>query len=163
RSIQDVTEEVMMRLSRTLHRETGTEYLCLAGGVALNCVGNGRLLREGPFKGLWIQPAAGDAGGALGVALSTWYQYEGRPRSVSGGDAMKGSYLGPSFSNAEIQSFLDSRGAPYITVGDDELCDRVAVELAAGKVIGWFQDRMEFGPRALGARSIIGDARNTTM
>ena len=164
RSIQDVTEEVILRLGRTLHRETGAEYLCMAGGVALNCVANGRLLREGPFKGIWIQPAAGDAGGALGVALSTWYQYEGRARTVSGhGDAMKGSYLGPSFSDEEIRAFLDERGAPYFTVSDDELCDRVAAELAAGKVIGWFQDRMEFGPRALGARSILGDARNTTM
>jgi carbamoyltransferase len=164
RSVQDVTEEVMLRLGRTLNRETGAEYLCMAGGVALNCVGNGRLLREGPFKGIWIQPAAGDAGGALGVALSTWYQYEGRARSVSGyGDAMKGSYLGPSFSDAEIQAFLDQHGAPYIAVSDDELCDRVAEELAAGKVIGWFQGRMEFGPRALGGRSIIGDARNTAM
>jgi len=164
RSIQDVTEEVMLRLGRTLNRETGAEYLCMAGGVALNCVGNGRLLREGPFKGIWMQPAAGDAGGALGVALSTWYQYEGRARSVSGyGDAMKGSYLGPSFSDAEIQAFLDRHGAPYITVSDEELCDRVAEEMAAGKVIGWFQGRMEFGPRALGARSIIGDARNTAM
>src|SRR5256886_16532261 len=164
RAIQDVTEEVILRLGRTLHRETGAEYLCMAGGVALNCVANGRLLREGPFKGIWIQPAAGDAGGALGVALSTWYQYEGRARTVSGhGDAMKGSYLGPSFSDEEIRAFLDERGAPYILVRDDELCDRVAAELAAGKVIGWFQDRMEFGPRALGARSILGDARNTTM
>src|SRR5881296_3661792 len=111
RSIQDVTEEIMLRLGRTLHRETGAEYLCMAGGVALNCVGNGRLLREGPFKGIWIQPAAGDAGGALGVALSTWYQYADRPRSVSGhGDAMKGSYLGPSFSDEEIRAFLDQRG-----------------------------------------------------
>jgi len=164
RSIQDVTEEIMLRLGRTLHRETGAEYLCMAGGVALNCVGNGRLLREGPFKGIWIQPAAGDAGGALGVALSTWYQYADRPRSVSGhGDAMKGSYLGPSFSDEEIRAFLDQRGAPYFTASDDELCDRVAAELAAGKVIGWFQNRMDFGPRALGARSILGDARNTTM
>src|SRR5438874_2202916 len=164
RSIQDVTEEVILRLGQTLHRETGAEYLCMAGGVALNCVANGRLLREGPFKGIWIQPAAGDAGGALGVALSTWYQYEGRARTVSGhGDAMKGSYLGPSFSDEEIRAFLDERGAPYFTVSSDELCDRVAAELAAGKVIGWFQDRMEFGPRALGARSILGDARNTTM
>jgi carbamoyltransferase len=164
RSIQDVTEEVMSRLAWTLHRETGADYLCMAGGVALNCVGNGLVLRERAFKGIWIQPAAGDAGGALGAALSTWYQYEGRPRLVSGsGDAMKGSYLGPSFSNEEIQAFLDQHGAPYTTVSDEDLCDRVAAELASGKVIGWFQDRMEFGPRALGARSIIGDARNTTM
>jgi carbamoyltransferase len=136
----------------------------MAGGVALNCVANGRILREGPFKGIWIQPAAGDAGGALGAALSTWYQYENRPRFVSGSDdAMKGSYLGPSFSSEEIQNFLKLQGAPYVTISDDDLSARVAAELAAGKVIGWFQDRMEFGPRALGARSIIGDARNTSM
>jgi carbamoyltransferase len=165
RSVQDVTEEVMLRLGRTLHRETGAEYLCMAGGVALNCVGNGRLLREGPFKGIWIQPAAGDAGGALGAALSAWYQHEGKPRVVSGtGDAMKGSYLGPSFSDQQIQDFLKERGAPYVAAaGDDDLCRRVAAELAAGKVVGWFEGRMEFGPRALGARSIIGDARNTSM
>src|SRR5206468_4188462 len=164
RSIQVVCEEIMMRMARTVHRETGMENLCLAGGVALNCVANGRLLREGPFKGIWIQPAAGDAGGALGAALSAWHQYEAKPRVVSdGSDAMKGSYLGPSFSDAQIQEFLKERGAPYITVRDDELCKRVAVELASGKVIGWFQGRMEFGPRALGARSIIGDARNTSM
>ncbi len=165
RSVQDVTEEVMLRLGRTLNHETGAEYLCMAGGVALNCVGNGRLLREGPFKGIWIQPAAGDAGGALGAALSAWYQHEGKPRVIStDNDAMKGSYLGPSFSDQQIQGFLNERGAPYVTAeDDDELCKRVAAELASGKVIGWFEGRMEFGPRALGARSIIGDARNTSM
>jgi carbamoyltransferase len=165
RSVQDVTEEVMLRLGCTLHKETGAEYLCMAGGVALNCVGNGRLSREGPFKGLWIQPAAGDAGGALGAALSAWYQHEGKPRVVSGrGDAMKGSYLGPSFSDRQIQEFLNQRGAPFVAAsGDDDLCKRVAAELASGKVIGWFEGRMEFGPRALGARSIIGDARSTSM
>src|SRR5437870_7466053 len=164
RSIQDVTEEVMLRLARTLHRETGADYLCMAGGVALNCVGNGRVLREGPLKGIWIQPAAGDAGGALGAALSTWYVYEDRPRVASGAeDTMKGSYLGPEFSNTEIANSLATLGAPSVEVSDDELFDRVATELAAGKVIGWFQGRMEFGPRALGARSIIGDARNTKM
>jgi carbamoyltransferase len=164
RSVQDVTEEVMLRLSRTLHRDTGAEYLCMAGGVALNCVGNGRLLRQGPFKGIWIQPAAGDAGGALGAALSAWYQYDGKPRVVTNGkDTMAGGYLGPSFSDAEIKNFLDEHGAPYTTVTDEELYSRVAAELASGKVIGWFQGRMEFGPRALGGRSIIGDARNTSM
>jgi carbamoyltransferase len=164
RSIQDVTEEVMLRLGRTLHRETGADYLCMAGGVALNCVGNGRILREGPFKGIWIQPAAGDAGGALGAALATWYAYEGQPRVAAGSeDSMRGSYLGPGFSNAEIAEFLDQAGAPSMTVSDEELLERVATELASGKVIGWFQGRMEFGPRALGARSIIGDARDTKM
>src|SRR3989449_3371604 len=164
RSIQDVTEEVILRLGHTVHRDTGAEYLCMAGGVALNCVGNGRLLREGPFKEIWIQPAAGDAGGALGAALSAWHQYEAKPRVVSdGSDAMKGSYLGPSFTDAQIREFLKERAVPYVTVPDDELCKRVAVELASGKIIGWFQGRMEFGPRALGARSIIGDARSTSM
>jgi carbamoyltransferase len=164
RSIQDVTEEVMLRLARSLHRETGADYLCLAGGVALNCVGNGRILREGPFQGIWIQPAAGDAGGALGAALSVWHGYAGRQRAASGvTDTMKGSYLGPEFSHAEIAAALARLGAPGIEVSDDELFDCVAAELAEGKVIGWFQGRMEFGPRALGARSIIGDARNTKM
>jgi carbamoyltransferase len=164
RSIQDVTEEVMLRLARSLHRETGADYLCMAGGVALNCVGNGRVLREGPFKGIWVQPAAGDAGGALGAALSVWYSYEGRARRASGvQDSMKGSFVGPEFSNAEIAEALARLGAPSTEVRDDQLMDEVARELQAGKVIGWFQGRMEFGPRALGGRSIIGDARNTKM
>jgi carbamoyltransferase len=164
RSIQEVTEEVMLRLCRSLHRETGAENLCMAGGVALNCVANGRILREGPFQGVWIQPAAGDAGGALGAALSAWHLYEKRPRKASGrDDAMKGSYLGPEFSSEEIAETLDRAGASSVVVGDDDLFHRVASELADGKVIGWFQGRMEFGPRALGSRSIIGDARNTKM
>ena len=164
RSIQEVTEEVMLRLARTLHRETHAEYLCMAGGVALNCVGNGRVLREGPYKDIWIQPAAGDAGGALGAALTTWHQFEDQPRKVNGpGDRMQGSYLGPSFSNEEIEQFLRKRGAPYVRMSDDVLFERVAEELAAGKVVGWLQGRMEFGPRALGARSILGDARNPKM
>ena len=164
RSIQEVTEEVMLRLSRTLHRETGMEYLCLAGGVALNCVGNGRVLREGPYKGIWIQPAAGDAGGAVGAALTTWHQFEDKPRKVNGaGDAMLGAYLGPSFSNDEIQQFLKKKEASYIKLNDEQLFERIAEELAAGKVVGWLQGRMEFGPRALGARSILGDARNPRM
>lgn len=164
RSIQEVTEEVMLRLARTLHRETDTENLCLAGGVALNCVGNGRILREGPFKGLWIQPAAGDAGGALGAALAAWHRLEDKPRSVNGrDDLMYGSFLGPSFSNEEIAKYLKSIDAPYGYLSDDVLFPRVAEDLAAGKVVGWFQGRMEFGPRALGGRSIIGDARNPGM
>lgn len=164
RSIQEVTEEVMLRLSRTLHRETGVENLCLAGGVALNCVGNGRILREGPFKGLWIQPAAGDAGGALGAALSVWHQFEGHPRVADGKrDKMRGSYLGPSFSNEEVERFLKEKGAPYVRLDDTALAERVAEELAAEKVVGWLQGRMEFGPRALGGRSILGDARSTKM
>ncbi len=164
RSIQEVTEEVMLRLSRTMHRETGAEYLCLAGGVALNCVGNGRVLREGLFKGLWIQPAAGDAGGALGAALSVWHQYADKPRTVDNlHDQMKGSYLGPAFSNQDVESRLQALGAAYRYFDDEALYSHVAEELAAGKVIGWFQGRMEFGPRSLGGRSILGDARNTTM
>jgi carbamoyltransferase len=164
RSVQEVTEEVMLRLSRTLHRETGAEYLCMAGGVALNCVGNGRILREGPFKGLWIQPAAGDAGGALGAALTAWYQYEQQPRKVvTGKDGIKGSYLGPAHSNEEIEAYLTTADAPYVRLNEEQLCVRVAEELAAGKVVGWLQGRMEFGPRALGGRSILGDARNSEM
>lgn len=164
RSIQEVTEEVMLRLSRTLHRETGVENLCLAGGVALNCVGNGRILREGPFKGLWIQPAAGDAGGALGAALSVWHQFERKPRISDGiRDKMRGSYLGPAFSNEEVERFLKEKGAPYVRLDDVALLERVAGELAAEKVVGWLQGRMEFGPRALGGRSILGDARSAKM
>ena len=164
RSIQEITEEVMLRLARTVHRETGAENLCMAGGVALNCVGNGRILREGPFKKLWIQAAAGDAGGAVGAALAAWHQYEGNPRThSSSGDAMQGSFLGPSYTNEEIEQFLREKDAPYERLNDGELFDRVADELASGKVVGWLQGRMEFGPRALGGRSILGDARNTKM
>lgn len=163
RSIQEVTEEVMLRVTRALHRETGVDYLCMAGGVALNCVGNGRILREGPFKGIWIQPAAGDAGGAVGAALTAWHRYEDRPRHATGRDQMKGSYLGPRHSNTEIEEFLGQVGAPYEILDDELLFDRVAKDLADGKVVGWLQGRMEFGPRALGGRSILGDARNTKM
>jgi carbamoyltransferase len=164
RSIQEVTEEVMLRLSRTIHRETGVDYLCMAGGVALNCVGNGRVLREGPFKGIWIQPAAGDAGGALGAALSAWHLYENKPRTANNvKDQMKGSYLGPAFSNDEVELRLKQLGAAFVRLSEKDLFTRVAEELAAGKVVGWFQGRMEFGPRSLGGRSILGDARNTKM
>ncbi len=164
RSIQEVTEEVMLRLSNTMHRETGVDYLCLAGGVALNCVGNGRILREGPFRGLWIQPAAGDAGGALGAALSAWHQHEGQPRTADNvTDRMSGSYLGPAFSNDQIETRLKTIGAVYERLNDDELFDYVANDLAGEKVVGWFQGRMEFGPRSLGGRSILGDARSAKM
>lgn len=164
RSIQEVTEEVMLRLATTLHRETGVKNLCLAGGVALNCVGNGRILREGPFSGLWVQPAAGDAGGAIGAALTAWYQLEEQPRKTDGqSDAMHGSFLGPSFSNDEIEQFLQHKRIPYERVSDEILYNRVAGELADEKVVGWFQGRMEFGPRALGGRSILGDARSPKM
>ena len=168
RSVQEVTEEAMLRMARHVHKETGERNLCLAGGVALNCVGNGRLLREGPFENLWIQPAAGDAGGALGAALSAWYQYLDKPRDVSRVcrgriDGMKGSYLGPEFSSAQIADFLDSQAAKYRRVDGEELVRWTARQLAAEKVVGWFQGRMEFGPRALGARSILGDPRSQKM
>jgi carbamoyltransferase len=193
RSLQDVTEEIMLRMARHAHKVTGMKNLCLAGGVALNCVGNGRILREGPFDNIWIQPAAGNAGGALGAALFGWYRYLGNERAIEsvtptltlprqgggekrkgGGDvgaihelplqdSMKGSYLGPSFSDDEIEAFLKSKGAPYKKVSLFDILKETARLLAGGKVIGWFQGRMEFGPRALGARSIIGDARNREM
>lgn len=165
RSIQDVTEEVMLRLARTMHRETGATNLCLAGGVALNCVGNGKILSDGPFEQVWIQPAAGDAGGAVGAALAAWYQFENQPRQVppQGVDGMQGAFLGPAFSNEDIERFLKAKDAPYVRLSDAALAERVADELAQEKVIGWFQGRMEFGPRALGGRSIIGDARSPKM
>ncbi len=162
-SIQAVTEEAVLRLGRTVHRELGAEYLCLAGGVALNCVANGRLLREGPFKDIWIQPAAGDAGGAVGSALALWHQYLEQPRTVNGSDAMSGSYLGPRFDDADIRERLDGLGAVYEHQQDAELLPRLADILAEEQVVGWFQGRMEFGPRALGGRSIIGDGRSRKM
>ena len=164
RSVQEVTEEVVLRLSHSLQQETGLDHLCLSGGVALNCVGNGRLLREGPFKGLWIQPAAGDAGSAVGAALSVYYQYQDQPRSANGkSDSMQGSYLGPRFSNDEIEERLKKLDAHYERYDDESLATRVAHELASEKVIGWFQGRMEFGPRALGGRSLLGDPRSEKM
>jgi carbamoyltransferase len=163
-SIQVVTEEIMLRCARHVHATTGMKNLCLAGGVALNCVGNGRILREGPFDNVWIQPAAGDAGGALGVALFIWYQLLENSRTVKAPDLQKGSLLGPSFEGKEIRSFLDGRGAKYHYINDeDALCKQVAEHIAAGKVVGWMQGRMEFGPRALGSRSIIGDPRSRDM
>src|SRR2546425_8322 len=164
RSVQVVCEEIMLRVARTVHRETGLENLCLAGGVALNCVANGRILREGPFKRLWIQPAAGDAGGALGVALLIWHRYCKEPRMVTPGrDTMRGALLGPEFSSAEIEAFLEARGAPYERLERHCVSSRVAELLAQEKVVGWFDGRMEFGPRALGARSILGDPRSPRM
>lgn len=162
-SVQKVTEEVMLRLARTVNRELGVEYLCMAGGVALNCVANGRILREGPFRDIWIQPAAGDAGGAVGAALANWYQYHGKPRTAREGDAMRGAYLGPSFTADEIEAALRAAGARYEKLDEPAMLARVAALLADEKVIGWFQGRMEFGPRALGARSIIGDPRSPRM
>ena len=164
RSVQEVCEEIMLRMARTAHKKTGAENLCLAGGVALNCVGNGRLLREGPFKRIWIQPAAGDAGGALGVAQLIAHRHFGLPRVVDGKtDAMKGSYLGPEFSAQEIEAFLKETGAPAERLESACLSERVAQVLADEKIVGWFDGRMEFGPRALGARSILGDARSPRM
>jgi len=163
-SVQVVTEEIMLRMARHVHRETGMANLCLAGGVALNCVGNGRLLREGPFERLWIQPAAGDAGGAVGVALAVYHKVLGNERRHrSEGDGMCGSYLGPAFSDDEIVAFLASAGAVAEKLPMGELIDRTARLLAEEKVIGWLQGRMEFGPRSLGNRSILGDPRSTKM
>lgn len=162
-SVQKVTEEVVLRLAHTAYQELGTDYLCLAGGVALNCVANGRLLREGKFKDIWIQPAAGDAGGAIGAALSAWYQYGNQPRITNGKDAMQGSYLGPNFSLTEIEKYLQDIRAVFHYYTDSELFVQVANLLDQGNVVGWFQGRMEFGPRALGDRSIIGDPRNPKM
>src|SRR5467141_2064617 len=164
RSVQVVCEEIIMRMARAAHRETGLENLCLAGGVALNCVANGRLLREGPFKRLWIQPAAGDAGGALGVAQLIWHRHLRKPRTVAKGkDAMRGAYLGREISPDEIRAYLDAEGIAYEQAERHCLIERVAQLLAREKVIGWFDGRMEFGPRALGARSILGDPRSPRM
>ncbi len=163
-SIQKVTEEVVLRTARHVHRRTGMPRLVLAGGVALNCVANGRLLREGPFEDIWIQPAAGDAGGALGAALFAWHQYLDRPRRVQEGrDQMAGAYLGPAFSEDQIAAFLQQRDIPHRRLAPEELPRVVARLLAREKVVGWFQGRMEFGPRALGSRSILGDARSPQM
>ncbi len=164
RSLQDVTEEVMMRMARHVHRETGKKDLCLAGGVALNCVGNGKLLREGPFDRIWIQPAAGDAGGALGAALLGWYQYLGNARKADGRhDSQKGSYLGPEFGEGYITDYLERKGIPSRQLSEEEIPGTVADLIADQKVVGWYRGRMEFGPRALGNRSIIGDARSPEM
>ncbi|MDP9347593.1 MAG: carbamoyltransferase [Gemmatimonadota bacterium] len=164
-SVQAVTEEVVLRLTRSLARETGAKNLCLAGGVALNCVANGKVLRDGRFERIWIQPASGDAGGALGAALAAYYEFLEEPRVVEAGalDAMRGSYLGPAFGQEEIEERLRSAGARFRVL--DEACkiEATAQALAEGKAVGWFQGRMEFGPRALGGRSILGDARSPTM
>ncbi len=164
RSLQEVTEEIMLRMARHVHKETGEQNLVLAGGVALNCVGNGRILHEGPFKDIWIQPAAGDAGGALGAALFAWHAVLGNERkAASGKDSQRGSYLGPEFSDEEIEQCLKTNEAVYRMVARNELPEVVAELIAKENVVGWFQGRMEFGPRALGARSIIGDARSPKM
>ena len=167
-SIQVVTEEVVLRLAKTIHAETGESKLCLAGGVALNCVANGRLLREGPFDDIWIQPAAGDAGGAAGAAAVAWHVYDGRDRTPfdhkgPAADRMKGSYLGPEYAPEQIRAELDAMHAKYTVLDDDTLFFKTSQLLADENVVGWFQGRMEFGPRALGGRSIIGDPRSTRM
>lgn len=164
RSVQEVTEMAMLRMANHVHKETGEKNLCMAGGVALNCVGNGRIQRETPFENIWIQPAAGDAGGAVGAALSVWHQYLGNDRTQNRKrDAMSGSLLGPYFSNEEIKTELDRVRAVYTEFEDVELIDRSAELLAGGNIVGWFQGRMEFGPRALGARSILGDPHSSEM
>jgi carbamoyltransferase len=163
-SLQAVLEEVMLKVGAHVHARSGMKDLCLAGGVALNCVGNGRLLREGPFERIWIQPAAGDAGGALGAALVTWHKIMDKPRAAPTGDGQQGSLLGPAFSPAQVAAYLDSIGAVYERVDDEAaLCDRVAALLADGKVVGHLHGRAEFGPRALGNRSILGDPRRPDM
>ena len=164
RSIQVVTEEIVLKLAKTVHKEFNVDYLCLAGGVALNCVSNGRVQREGPFKDIWIQPAAGDAGGALGSALTVWYSYLENIRNADNkNDKMNGSYLGRHFENDEITQFLDQKKLPYTKLTDETLMPQLAEILADEKVVGWFNGRMEFGPRALGGRSIIGDPRSPKM
>ena len=163
-SIQLVTEEILLKMVHHVHRQTGQKNLCLAGGVALNCVANGRLLREGPFESIWIQPAAGDAGGALGAALFTWYQLLGNAREAQQPDGQSGSFFGPKSDETSIRQYLERVKAPFVQIPDEEaLCQRVAGLIAEGRVVGWVQGRMEFGPRSLGARSILGDARNPTM
>jgi len=163
RSIQEVTEEVVLRLARTVHAELQMDYLCLAGGVALNCVANGRILREGPFRDIWIQPAAGDAGGALGAALVAWHEYHGQPRQVNRHDAMAGAYLGPCYDNTAVGEELGRLGAVHTSLDDAALFEKLAAVLEDEKVVGWFSGRMEFGPRSLGGRSIIGDPRSAKM
>ncbi len=162
-SIQVVTEEIVSKLARSLRKETGMKNLCLSGGVALNCVSNGKLFKEKIFDDIWIQPASGDAGSSLGASLIVWYEYFNNLRNVNPNDSMKGTFLGCDFSNQEIKSYLDKVNASYKRINDDELFEKLAEIIDEGKVIGWFNGPMEFGPRALGARSIIGDPRNQEM
>ncbi len=163
-SVQKVTEEIMLRLTRNLAKTYGIKNLCLAGGVALNCVGNGKVLRDGSFKRIWIQPAAGDAGGSLGAALAAYHTHFGYPRRLNGAvDGMQGAYLGPEFAQGEIEKRLAAAGAKFVVLAEPDLYERTCDALEAGQAVGWFQGRMEFGPRALGARSILGDPRNPEM
>ena len=162
-SVQAVTEEVLLRMTRSASEEFGISNLCMAGGVALNCVANGEILRDGRFKQIWVQPAAGDAGGAVGAAYAAWHQELRMPRTPTNRDRMKGAYLGPEYAPDQIHARLDRMGAKYEVVTEADMLDSTASALAEGKAVGWFQGRMEFGPRALGARSILGDARSATM
>ena len=163
-SIQDVTEEIVLRLGRSIAKETGEKNLCLAGGVALNCVANGKLLRDKSFDNIWVQPAAGDAGGALGAALIAYHHFQGQPRKLNGAmDGMKGSYLGPEYAQDDIETRLTATGAKFTVQPADEIIEETATALTEGKAVGWFQGRMEFGPRALGGRSILGDPRDPAM
>ena len=162
-SIQSVTEEIVLRLARSIAKETESKNLCMAGGVALNCVANGKILKEKIFENIWIQPAAGDAGGALGAALALWHQELKKERSEPLKDEMKGSYLGPKFDNNEVQSTLSTLNATFEKLPEEELLKVTAQELSKERTIGWFQGRMEFGPRALGARSILADPRSEKM
>ena len=162
-SVQAVTEQVVLKLTRTLAHETGYKNLCLAGGVALNCVANGKVLRDRSFENIWVQPSAGDAGGALGAALAVYYLFQKRSRVINKLDSMNGAYLGPEFSQAEIEARLTAIGAKFKTVSENSLIESTVTALERGKAVGWFQGRMEFGPRALGARSILGDPRSPSM
>ncbi|MGA8886275.1 MAG: carbamoyltransferase C-terminal domain-containing protein, partial [Pseudolabrys sp.] len=158
-SIQSVLDEAVLRLTRGLAKQSGSRNLCLAGGVALNCVANGKVLRDGRFDNIWIQPAAGDAGGAVGAALAAYHLFKGQPRKTDGADGMSGAYLGPSFPQAEIERRLTAARAKFAVLGEDEMIETTAQALAGQRAVGWFQGRMEFGPRSLGARSILGDPR----
>jgi carbamoyltransferase len=162
-SIQEVTEEVMIKLSRSLKKEYGIANLCLAGGVALNCVANGKILKSKIFDNIWIQPASGDAGGSLGAALALWYDEQNNPRTINPKDDMQGSYLGPEYTQSEIEKELKTIGAKFDILTEDNLINKTAEDLSSGNAIGWFQGRMEFGPRALGGRSILGDPRSSDM
>ena len=162
-SIQEVTEDIIIKLARSLKEEFKISNLCLAGGVALNCVANGKILKEKIFENIWIQPAAGDAGGSLGAALALWHLEQNNPRKINPNDDMQGSYLGPEYSQKEIENELDKIGAVYEIKNEPELLNQTAEDLSKGDAIGWFQGRMEFGPRALGARSILGDPRSELM
>jgi len=162
-SIQEVTEDIMMKLCKSIKKEFNSKNLCLAGGVALNCVANGKIEKEKIFENIWIQPAAGDAGGALGAALALWHIEQNNPRKTNSKDDMKGSYLGPEFSQSEIESELKKIGAKFEVINDDQIINKTSEDIANGYAVGWFQGRMEFGPRALGARSILGDARSDSM